>query len=203
MPTAAAQSLLLPVSWDYFEVQGDTATAHRLHENSARALELLHQALEWSPDHPGALHFLIHVWEMAGDPEVLCMCLLDLLGAAFRPKRASQPRKYDSTMSHLHASPQGRAAGVPFADTVASRRGFGLGHLQHMPSHTYLRVGRYSDAVDVNIAAHRTDMETAAGCRLPYAPEHNLNMLVYASSMAGWLSTALVRNSLPLAASIA
>ena len=30
-------------------------------------------------------------------------------------------------------------------------------HLQHMPSHTYLRVGRYHDAVLANVQAHASD----------------------------------------------
>lgn len=80
---------------------------------------------------------------------------------------------------------EGRRAGVPAADALAAAGGFGMGHLQHMPSHAYLRVGRWRDAAAVNEAAHRLDLEAARRCRAPYAPEHNLHMAAYASSMAG------------------
>ena len=38
----------------------------------------------------------------------------------------------------------------------------GAGHLVHMPSHIYLRIGRYADAVDVNVEAVKADREYLA-----------------------------------------
>ncbi len=60
-----------------------------------------------------------------------------------------------------------------------------LGHLVHMPSHTFVRIGRWADAVTANVAAWHADVADAAACQSPYEPEHNTNMLVYAANMAG------------------
>ena len=44
----------------------------------------------------------------------------------------------------------------------------GLGHLLHMPSHTFVRIGRWHDAVSSNIDAHRADQADANACQSPY-----------------------------------
>lgn len=154
MLVTAAQSLLLPVAWDYFVAAGGDGEPHVLREEAARADELLRQALAWAPGHPGALHLATHLWEIAGDTE-------------------------------------GRATCEAFGDALASRGGYGLGHLAHMPSHAYVRVGRWADAVASNVQAHALDVAAGRACRTPYAPEHNLAMLVLAASMEGDVHTAL------------
>ncbi|GAB4824072.1 hypothetical protein N2152v2_011118 [Parachlorella kessleri] len=60
-----------------------------------------------------------------------------------------------------------------------------MGHLQHMPSHVYIRVGRYHDAARVNFDAYAADKQAADACSVSYLPEHNLQMLLFAASMAG------------------
>lgn len=55
------------------------------------------------------------------------------------------------------------------------------GHLRHMPSHTLVRVGQYKRAVEANKAAYSFDVSRGAQCVVPYLPEHNINMLVYAA----------------------
>ncbi len=66
----------------------------------------------------------------------------------------------------------------------------GVGHMVHMPSHIYLRIGRYADAVDVNVGAVKADRAyLAKGRSNPmvgglYYP-HNLDMLWQAASMDG------------------
>lgn len=70
------------------------------------------------------------------------------------------------------------------------------GHLVHMPSHIFLRVGLYKEAVTVNRAAYDFDLARGQQCITPYLPEHNVNMLVYAaryvmrSAAGGVLSAA-------------
>ncbi|MAE65212.1 MAG: hypothetical protein CMJ18_13155 [Phycisphaeraceae bacterium] len=65
----------------------------------------------------------------------------------------------------------------------------GAGHLVHMPSHIYVRVGRYADAADANVlavAADRRYLKTAPPAKaywIYYA--HNLHFLAYASMMEG------------------
>ena len=66
----------------------------------------------------------------------------------------------------------------------------GAGHIVHMPSHIYLRIGRYSDAVDSNVVAVKADRAYLAKGRANpmvaglYYP-HNLDMLWQAASMDG------------------
>lgn len=64
------------------------------------------------------------------------------------------------------------------------------GHLVHMPSHIYLRVGRYSDAVDANAEAAEADEDYIAQCNAQglypaaYYP-HNIHFLWYSAMMEG------------------
>ncbi len=66
----------------------------------------------------------------------------------------------------------------------------GSGHLVHMPSHIFMRVGRYHDAYDTNIVAAAVDEEYIAQCNaqglypLAYYP-HNLHFLAWSSMYTG------------------
>ena len=70
------------------------------------------------------------------------------------------------------------------------------GHLVHMPSHIYLRVGRYADAVDANAKAAMADEDYIAQCNAQglypaaYYP-HNIHFLWYAAMMEGRKALAL------------
>ena len=70
------------------------------------------------------------------------------------------------------------------------------GHLVHMPSHIWVRVGRWNDAVQANLMASKADEEYIAQCHkqgrypLGYYP-HNLHMLTFASMMEGRSKIAL------------
>ena len=71
----------------------------------------------------------------------------------------------------------------------------GSGHLVHMPSHIYIRVGRYADAVDSNAQAVEADRAYFAKAPEPalyaiyYA--HNLHFLSYAAMMSGRYEEAM------------
>jgi tetratricopeptide (TPR) repeat protein len=71
----------------------------------------------------------------------------------------------------------------------------GAGHLVHMPSHIYVRVGRYSDAVRSNMDAVEADRRYLKIAPKPkmyaiyYA--HNLHFLSYAAMMSGNYEEAL------------
>ena len=71
----------------------------------------------------------------------------------------------------------------------------GSGHLVHMPSHIYIRVGRYSDALDANAEAVASDRAYFALAPKPrmYAVyyAHNLHFLAYAGMMSGRYEEAL------------
>jgi tetratricopeptide (TPR) repeat protein len=61
----------------------------------------------------------------------------------------------------------------------------GASHIPHMPSHTYMRIGRYGDAVRANQRAWHADQRSAHGGAPGIYPPHNLHMLMTAASMDG------------------
>jgi len=61
----------------------------------------------------------------------------------------------------------------------------GASHINHMPSHTYNRIGRWGDAVRANIQAWHSDQKAAYGQGFAIYPSHNLHMLLFAASMDG------------------
>lgn len=61
----------------------------------------------------------------------------------------------------------------------------GASHINHMPSHTYNRVGRWGDAVRANIQAWHSDLAAADGEGFAIYPSHNLHMLLFAASFDG------------------
>ncbi|SFR49455.1 hypothetical protein SAMN04490243_2260 [Robiginitalea myxolifaciens] len=85
--------------------------------------------------------------------------------------------------------------GVPSADALGSLMP-GAGHLVHMPSHIYIRVGRYQDAVAANQQAILADEDYISQCYsqglypLGYYP-HNIHFLWSASSMIGQSQIAI------------
>ncbi len=61
----------------------------------------------------------------------------------------------------------------------------GASHIQHMPSHTYNRIGRWGDAVRANLAAWHSDQRAEDDIAWAIYPSHNLHMLLFAASMDG------------------
>ena len=72
----------------------------------------------------------------------------------------------------------------------------GAGHMVHMPSHIYQRVGRYADAVASNELAVAADEDYIAQCRaqglypMGYYP-HNIHFLWFAATMEGRSEVAI------------
>jgi len=75
----------------------------------------------------------------------------------------------------------------------------GAGHLVHMPSHIYYRLGRWKDSMRVNVAGARADEAyiKASGdrglVRYGYYP-HNVHFLVASAQMAGDMKTAITES---------
>jgi tetratricopeptide (TPR) repeat protein len=111
----AAEALMTAHAYDWWTATGAARPW------TPQILALLEQALALSPDHPGAHHYRVHLYDESKTPEAA-------LGSAQR------------------------------LATVAP----GVGHLVHMPSHVYLRIGRYHDAVRANQAAVAADQQYAA-----------------------------------------
>jgi tetratricopeptide (TPR) repeat protein len=84
---------------------------------------------------------------------------------------------------------------VPAAERL-SALGLETGHLVHMPSHIYWRVGRYDDALEINRRASAADESFFSWCRAgafyraAYYP-HNLHFLWAAASAEGRSDIAL------------
>ena len=72
----------------------------------------------------------------------------------------------------------------------------GAGHLVHMPSHIYMRVGRYGDSYDANARAIKADGDYITQCRvqglypLAYYP-HNIHFLTWSAMFQGRSKSAL------------
>lgn len=85
--------------------------------------------------------------------------------------------------------------GVESADALATLMP-GAGHLVHMPSHIYMRVGRYGDSFDSNALAVKADEGYITQCRaqgiypLGYYP-HNIHFLAWSAMFQGRSAEAL------------
>ncbi len=88
--------------------------------------------------------------------------------------------------AYIHASETTARAGEAqrCADLLVNAMP-GASHLNHMPSHTYNRVGRWADAVNSNVLAWRSDQRAANGEAISIYPGHNVHMLLFAASMDG------------------
>lgn len=86
-------------------------------------------------------------------------------------------------------------AAVPCAERLA-RLMPGEGHMVHMPAHIYIRVGRWSDAIQANQHAIHSDEVFIEGQHpigvypLAYYP-HNIHFLAFAATMAGRSAQAI------------
>ncbi|MCB1984470.1 MAG: hypothetical protein H6936_03280 [Burkholderiales bacterium] len=126
-------------------------------------------------------------WLDPDTPKALTVELIDVLEKVLK----RSPRHPLGIHLYIHAvessSNPGRAekAADILLDLVP-----GAGHLVHMPSHTYWRIGRYSDAAKANMKAVAVDEAYIAACNAKgfypaaYYP-HNLHFLWAAYSMEG------------------
>ena len=97
---------------------------------------------------------------------------------------------------HIHAvEAKHPARGESSADRL---RGLmpGAGHMVHMPSHIYMRLGRYEEAFEANRLASLADESYISQCQaqgiypLTYYP-HNLHFMVWAAMFQGRYAEAL------------
>ncbi len=109
---------------------------------------------------------------------------------------ARRPNHVGANHFYIHAVEASREPERAVA--VADRLGAlvpGAGHLVHMPSHIYVRVGRYADAVTTNVAAVAADrayLKRAPAPRLfAIYCAHNLHFLAYSGMMCGRYEEAI------------
>jgi tetratricopeptide (TPR) repeat protein len=116
---------------------------------------LLDRATRLAPDHPGAHHYRIHLYEASTTP----------------------------------------AKALASADRIGTLAP-AVGHLVHMPSHIYLRLGRYHDAVLANRAAVESDRGylAAVNANPTYAADyvpHNVHFLWASALWSGESQVAM------------
>ena len=66
-----------------------------------------------------------------------------------------------------------------------------VSHIRHMPSHIYMNIGRYSDAVRSNQRAWHADQMADHGGPPGVYPSHNLHMLLFAAVLDGQSAVAI------------
>ena len=123
-----AESLMNTMPWDYYEREEDEngILQYKAKPDTLIVYKLLEKALDMKPDNLLALHLYIHIFEAD-------------MNAIKSNKRIEIVA--DKLFSLLN----------PIIDDIKM---YGIGHLVHMPSHIYIRVGRFEDANIVNINAH-------------------------------------------------
>ncbi len=132
-------------------------------------------------------------WTPAGQPEPGTDEILATLDAVLKLD-LQHPFANHLYIHAVEASPHPERA-VPAADRMLNLQP-GLAHNVHMPSHIYIRVGRWQDAIDANVRAVAADRSFRAVAGPPQGfivvyIAHNRHMLAYAAMMTGQRTLAL------------
>jgi len=131
-------------------------------------------------------------WESDGTPKGRVEEIIAVLEKVMQV-RADHPGANHFYIHTVEASKDPDRA-VPAADRLRTLVP-GSGHLVHMPSHIFIRVGRYADAVDDNKAAVAVDRayfkEAPAPGMYAIYYAHNLHFLCYAAMMSGRFEEAM------------
>jgi tetratricopeptide (TPR) repeat protein len=131
-------------------------------------------------------------WTRDGHPKARTGTVVDVLEAVIE----RDPHHEGALHYYIHIiEPVDARRGERAADLL---RGLapGAGHLVHMPSHIYMQLGRYAEALDANVAASAADEGYITQCRaqgiypLNYYP-HNVHFVAWAAMMRGRSAQAL------------
>jgi tetratricopeptide (TPR) repeat protein len=132
-------------------------------------------------------------WLKDGSPREFTPPLLANLESVL----ARDPDHFGAIHLYIHAVEAARPKlAEPWADRLRNMELVGAGHLMHMPSHIYFRVGRYHDSAIANEEAARADASYIAQCHaqgaypLAYHP-HNYHFLWASVTMEGRSADAL------------
>jgi tetratricopeptide (TPR) repeat protein len=137
-------------------------------------------------------------WTRTGEPTQYTAEIVGTLESVL----ARNPNHPGANHFYIHAveASQTPERAVPAAERLETLVP-GAGHLVHMPGHTYWRVGRYQDALRVNLAAIQTDesyfrgrgvadLATHGGYVYGYYP-HNIEFVFASAQMTGQSALAL------------
>ena len=133
------------------------------------------------------------LWTLDGQPQPGTLEIVATLEAVLK----KEPMHPGANHYYIHAI---EASSQPDRGLVAAERLHdlvpGAGHLVHMPSHIYMRTGRYADAADANTRAIKVDEAYIAAVKpdgvypMMYYP-HNIHFLWAAASMEGRSADAI------------
>ncbi|MBX3364647.1 MAG: hypothetical protein KF866_07775 [Phycisphaeraceae bacterium] len=169
-----------------------------LDEAYARHMEMAFQRYPQDPD-VGALYAesLMNLqpwdlWTHEGEPKGRTLEIVETLEHVLRiaPMHPGANHFYIHAVEASKTPERATAAAERLTDLVP-----GSGHLVHMPSHIFIRTGRYAEAADANeraIAADEAYFAVAPPARF-YSLYfmHNIHFLAYAAMMEGRYETAL------------
>jgi tetratricopeptide (TPR) repeat protein len=132
-------------------------------------------------------------WQKDGQPRPATRTVM----AALEGVMARQPNHPGANHYYIHVV---EASNDPDRAVAAADRLGALmpaaGHMVHMPSHIYIRVGRYADAADMNVRAIAADEDYLAQCQaqglypVSYYP-HNVHFLWAAATFEGRSAVAI------------
>ncbi|QKK08712.1 MAG: hypothetical protein HND58_11440 [Planctomycetota bacterium] len=132
------------------------------------------------------------LWTHAGEPKGRTLKILDVLEHTIAVD-TDHPGANHFYIHAIEASPWPEK-GTPSAERLVALVP-GSGHLVHMPSHIFIRTGRYADAADANTRAINADETYFSSAPAPdfYSLYylHNVHFLAYASMMEGRYEEAL------------
>jgi tetratricopeptide (TPR) repeat protein len=131
-------------------------------------------------------------WNLDGSPKENTLKVLESLQSVIErnSRHAGALHYYIHTVEARHPE-----KGEPHADMLAGLMP-GAGHLVHMPSHIYMRVGRYTDSYAANRRAVSADENYITQCRsqgiypLNYYP-HNIHFMAWSAMFQGRPEAAL------------
>lgn len=131
-------------------------------------------------------------WESDGSPKGRITDIVAAIEGVMRdnPQHPGANHFYIHAVEASNDPDRAVAAAERLTDIVP-----GSGHLVHMPSHIFIRVGRYPEAADSNRAAIDADKAYFAKAPAPgfyslyYA--HNIHFLAFAGMMSGDYATAI------------
>lgn len=189
------QALIDAVSTRYSEDGGDRAALDAVYAGSMKAVA------ERYPDNPHVLALYAEslmdlypwsYWNDDGSPKEHTQALVAAIERAMEldPQHPGALHLYIHTMEQ-YTPEKAEAAADALGPLVPV-----AGHLVHMPSHIYLRVGRYHDAVLANTEAALADEDYITQCNAQgFYPagyhSHNVHFLWYSAMMEGQKQLAI------------
>jgi tetratricopeptide (TPR) repeat protein len=131
-------------------------------------------------------------WNLDGSPKERTEIILETLQSVVD----RNPRHAGALHYSIHAvEARHPERGERYADMLAGLMP-GAGHIVHMPSHIYMRVGRYSESYEANRKATAADEDYITQCRsqglypLGYYP-HNIHFMAWSAMFQGRPEAAL------------